>query len=546
MHATSQSIEEGSTGLNAADQEVADRRERDQNEYIRERDDVLVNNLPPGRLKALEKHIALMHQLDDALIGKPSCFSEFNPELKKAIKRKNKYGELLQAETDFYRRSWKTQGWNLVAGGNGFLLCFGVGTVLSNALGMPWLALVISPVIWSLTERLIPMIRAMSWRNKHADVDYPHIMRISGQKIRDQVRQLFNLNPKKYMVNGQVLTAAQYREILSLFNAWKGKVKTDDLPYFSYSFWYSVRTVILNLCTSPAFLKTPGGVAASLVSLAVAGIFAGASTSVIAQACRRHAYKKENPDNWRRGEFLVKSPNVWKAEKNLLKAKFALMDAYLKKHSDKKTRKSFKFSQAILSMEMLKVGMKSERLTSIAYEISRLAQEESAFGEDGFSDVAGNRIDALCGLMGKAACLVPAILFNQLVAMKYTSAGFGVVTGISVTLALNIVLIMGFSFRKELEFPGRYMIEFVYACVDALNDAHGEADKYANNGTPALGGSVIPPSEGEVDSLGEDVGDSDDVTSANDNPVLPRRLNPANQTNPDGASEKDEESSDGD
>jgi hypothetical protein len=237
---------------------------------------------------------------------------------------------------------------------------------------------------------------------------------------------------------------------------------------------------------------------------------------------------------------------VWKAEKNLIKAKFALMDAYLKKHSDKKTRKSFKFSQAILSMEMLKVGMKSERLTSIAYEISRLAQEESAFGEDGFSDVAGNRIDALCGLMGKAACLVPAILFNQLVAMKYTSAGFGVVTGISVTLALNVVLIIGFSFRKELEFPGRYMIEFVYACVDALNDAHGEADKYANNGTPALGGSVIPPSEGEVDSLGEDVGDSDDVTSANDNPVLPRRLNPANQTNPDGASEKDEESSDGD
>ena len=171
MHLTAQSIEAGSTGLNAADQEVADRRKRDQNEYIRERDDVLVNNLPQGRLKALEKHISLMHQLDDALIGKPSCFSEFDPELKNAIEKKNTYGELLQAEKDFYRKSWKTQGWNLVAGGNGFLLCFGVGTVLSNALGMPWLALVISPVIWSFTERLIPMIRATSWRNKHADVD---------------------------------------------------------------------------------------------------------------------------------------------------------------------------------------------------------------------------------------------------------------------------------------------------------------------------------------------------------------------------------------
>ena len=202
IHPTAQSIEEGSTGLNAADQEAADRREQYRNEYIRERDDVLVNNLPPGRLKALEKHIALMHQLDDALIGKPSRFSEFDPELKNAIEQKNTYGGLLQAETDFYRRSWKTQAWNLVAGGNGFLLCFGVGTVLSNALGMPWLALVISPVVWSITERLIPMMRATSWRNKHADVDYPHIMRVSAQKIRDQVRQMFNLNAKKYMVNG--------------------------------------------------------------------------------------------------------------------------------------------------------------------------------------------------------------------------------------------------------------------------------------------------------------------------------------------------------
>ncbi len=90
------------------------------------------------------------------------------------------------------------------------------------------------------------------------------------------------------------------------------------------------------------------------------------------------------------------------------------------------------------------------------------------------------------------------------------------------------------------------MIEFVYACVDALNDAHGETDKYVNNGTPALGGIVIPPLESGADSQSEDVGDSDDVTSANDNSVLPRRLNPANQTNPDGASEKDDESSDGD
>ena len=542
---TTSSPENGATELTAADREAANRREWYRKEYIRERDNVLVNNLSPDRLNLLEKHIGLMHQLDNALTGKPSCFSAFETQLTKAISKKHKYEKLLQAETDLYRTSWKTQGWNLIAGANGFLLCFGVGTILSNALGLPWLALAISPVLWTLTERLIPMIRATSWRNKHADVDYPHIMRVAARKIRDQVRQMFGLNPKKYLVNGKVLIAAQYREILSLFDAWKGKVKTDDLPFFSYSFWYSVRTVILNLCTTPAFLKTPGGMAVSLLSLAVSGVFAGASTSVIAQACRRHAYMKENPATWRNGEFLVKSPNVWRAEKKLLDAQFELLDKFAATGPELIKAADFDFSKAALRMEMLKAGMKSERLTSVAYEISRLAQEKSALGEDGFSEVAANRLDALCGLLGKATCLVPAILFNQLVAMKYTSAQFGLPMGVSVAVALNIVLIMGFSFRKELEFPWRYMIELVLACVDALNDARGDIDKYANNnGAAALEPAVTTTSEVGEASRCNSESDNDDAAAKNGSPVVQRRLNLTNMTNPDGDSASDEESSD--
>ena len=189
--------------------------------------------------------------------------------------------------------------------------------------------------------------------------------------------------------------------------------------------------------------------------------------------------------------------------------------------------------------------MKSERLTSVAYEISRLAQEKSAFGEDGFSEVAANRLDALCGLLGKATCLVPAILFNQLVAMKYTSAQFGLPMGVSVAVALNIVLIMGFSFRKELEFHWRYMIELVLACVDALNDARGETDKYANNnGALALEPAGTTTSEVDDASRCSGESDNDDAAAKNGSPVVQRRLNLTNMTNPDGASASDEESSD--
>ena len=318
---TAQSPEEGAAPQNGSESEAVMRRNQEKVALTKERDHVEANNLSPKRVKELERHLDLMHAMDDAIVGKASRFSTFELQMAKLIKREERYLNLLRQETNYRKTSWTTPGWNLVAGGNGFLLCFGMGTLTASALGKPWAALVISPLLWSGTERLIPTIRATSWRNRHADVDYAHIMCVAARAVRDWLRQMFGLNPKKYLVKGEILTASQYRQTLSLFNAWKGKVATDDLPYFSYTFWYSVRIIVLNLCTTPAFLKTPVGVAVSLVSLGISGILAGASTSWIFQTARRHAYKKENPDTWRNGEAIVKSQDLWNAEKMLLEAK---------------------------------------------------------------------------------------------------------------------------------------------------------------------------------------------------------------------------------
>jgi hypothetical protein len=363
-------------------------------------------------------------------------------------------------------------------------------------------------------------------------------MRVAARAVRDWLRQMFGLNPKKYLVKGEILTASQYRQTLSLFNAWKGKVATDDLPYFSYTFWYSVRSIVLNLCTTPAFLKTPVGVAVSLVSLGVAGTLAGASTSWIFQAARRHAYKKENPDTWRNGEIIVKSLNLWRAEKKLLEAKIKLLDAYGNDDVDTDTGESIAYSKKRLEAEIYKAGMKSGRLTSIVYEISCLLQKKNASGENEWSEVAGNRIAFLCGLLGKAACLIPAILFNQLVAMKYTSAEHGLATGITVALFLNTLLIMGFSFRKELEFPWRYMLSLTSACVDVLNKSRGIEDKYANNDVAA--GVVVSV---DTDPHRNMAPESCSVSSTDEDTNVRVRRFTVDGTNPDGASVSDDSSS---
>lgn len=522
---TKDSPENGAAQSNRDGIDTVSRRDRLTAALIKEQDHVAANNLSPKRAKELARHLDIMHALDDAISGKASRFSSLSFELAKLIEREKIYVDLLQHETNYRKTSWTTQGWNLVAGANGFLLCFGMGTLTANALGKPWAALAISPLLWSITERFIPMIRATSWRNRHADVDYPQIMRIDARAVRDWLRQMFDLNPKKYLVKGEILTASQYRQTLSLFNAWKGKAPTDDLPYFSYTFWYSVRNIILNLCATPAFLKTPAGLAVSIVSLGVSGIFSGASTSLIFQTARRHAYAMENPDSWRNGETIVKSTGLWRAEEKLLKAKIKMLDAYETACRETGGHESFAYSRKTLEAEIYKAGMKSARLTSIVYEMTCLVQKKDASGEEEWSEVAGNRIAFLCGLLGKAACLVPAILFNQLVAMKYNSAEHGLATTITIALFLNTLLIMGFSFRKELEFPWRYLLSLASACVDVINKSRGIEDKYAHNDADVA------------------VADSVDTVDTDADTNIPMRLFTADPIDPDGASVHDETTS---
>jgi hypothetical protein len=276
----------------------------------------------------------------------------------------------------------------------------------------------------------------------------------------------------------------------------------------------------------------------SLITLAIAGCLAGASTSLIFQAARRCAHRKENPTNWRNGETIVKTRSLWEAEKKVLEAKMKLLDAYYNAAKNKETTKSLILYKATLTAEIYRAGMKSARLTSIVYEISRLLQEKTTPGEDGSGEVAGNRIGALCGFLGKTTCLIPAVLFNHLVTIQYAGEQFSLAQNIGVLLAQNTLLIIGFSFRKECEFPWAYMIAMVLALVDGLNVCRGKKDKYDHNDVTTSVATMLDTSS---DNAAREASDDKESTDASRTHI--KNSSRTKGQNPDGASDADETSS---
>jgi len=170
---------------------------------------------------------------------------------------------------------------NFLSGATAFLICFGVGTLTSSALGEPVYGWAISTAMWALSERFIPMIRNTTWVNHHAERAYPLLGNLIQRAARDAVRNLAGIKPRHANDNNQQPSLKD----INFPQAWKGKMLTDDLPYYFYTLCYGLRYTII------AGLDLPATSAASLVSLLAAGTLAGAFTAVTMQYTRRQQYQ---------------------------------------------------------------------------------------------------------------------------------------------------------------------------------------------------------------------------------------------------------------
>lgn len=165
--------------------------------------------------------------------------TELQKELRVALDR---YGQMIdeakQRNHDYFPCEFAS---NFLSGATAFLMCFGVGTLTSSALGEPVYGWAISTAMWALSERFIPMIRNTSWGNQHADKSYPLLGNLIQRAARDAVRNLAGIKPRHANDNNQQPSL----EDMDFSQAWKGKMRTDDLPYYFYTLCYGLRYTII-------------------------------------------------------------------------------------------------------------------------------------------------------------------------------------------------------------------------------------------------------------------------------------------------------------
>lgn len=441
-----------------------------------------INNLPTDTLLALESYVEILTEMQTAVEGKESRFARHPEELALLTQNHKNLLDLLKRDMNHYRASSATQMWNLASGLMAFVLCFAPGTLASSALARPWLAIVVSPFFWILTERLIPMIRATNWTNKHADTTYPLLMRLVERTARDWIRALAGLAVKKYPGKTKTeapMTARAYLSTLSMAIAWKGKVGTDDISYLHYTLFYALRHVFSTLFTTTAFLRTGPGVAISLCSLFIAGCCAGASTSATLQARRRNAYKSENPKNWEAGQSLVKSREIWAAEALFIESQINLLDAYSVGLSDDDISSKVRLCRGLMKTESEKANIKSGWLTSFKFEIGCLFQEKRLPGSRDAGEVAGRRVETIASYLGKATALAPAVAINQMLTLPFTTEDHTTIVRVLVGTFAAIALIFFFGFRKEAEILWRAVVGIILGLADVIKiRLLGASDKY--------------------------------------------------------------------
>nr|WP_314623187.1 hypothetical protein [uncultured Noviherbaspirillum sp.] len=452
------------------------------------------NGLGPASLNAKQLYLMIQTDLKKAIDGESSRFDKY-PGEKDALLKANKILEtLINADIDYYKDGLRKELLTASSGALSYLLTFCTGTLLASALNTPLLSPLVIGICWTLCERFPPMMRATSWSNTHADVSYPDIMYMAMRSSQDWVRQLAGLNPKKFIRDGKVMTAFEILKEYEVFRAWAGKVLSDDLPSHTFTLTYIIRNVSLRLLPDPGFLATLPGKAVSLGSLAFAGLCAGGTAALGFQGIRGCQYKAAHPLDRERGETLVKSREIWKAEFEKEKAKYALAEKYLEEAKVdieqgnleavvEKTARVIAFMKA----DMDKAIEKSEFWRSLLYEFLCLFRGKTLLGESDSGEVAGKLRQTISGFFAKIGCLMPSALFSTFVLPAFASSNDSLTQQLGLLILSPIILILGFGLRKELEIIVSAIMGLVAGVMDVLSFKKTGKDKYKNTLNPGAG-----------------------------------------------------------
>jgi hypothetical protein len=358
------------------------------------------------------------------------------------------------------KAGYAKHGWNLVAGGVGNLLCFGIGGSLSTLAANPLLGLGINTTLWTFAEPLISMMRATTYTNPYLDLYMvrQHLQAraareaLDGTSALDRNRKFAWTNPASG--DTEWLNAADWLARTSWLTLWGGKHLTDDAPYHLYSAAYGAANCLPELISSSLYdRKTTQGLWTSIGVRTGAGMIAGAALQECVQLLRAGQAKHTGGR-----EVVTKTLSLWKDEA-------AWLDLLLNDIENQRGQVGItpiqKQAYDTLRLSVMlwheKAVAKSALTTSILYEWRAMVQSKrQAIGID--PEVPGKRLDTAASFIGKALSQVSGIAVGTLAPKAVASPVPWIRWAGYLVPPLASIGAGGFIIRRELEASARVML----------------------------------------------------------------------------------------
>ena len=361
------------------------------------------------------------------------------------------------------RAGYGKHAWNLVAGGAGNLISFGIGGALGTLASNPLLGLAVNTTLWTFAEPLVSMLRASTFTNPYLDL-YMVRQRLQARAAREALDGTSHLErnhkfPWKDKDTGETdwLNATDWLARTSWLNLWGGKHMTDDVPCHIYSVIYSVTNCLPEFAGPVLYDDSNRGKWTRTGIRTVGGAVAGACLQECVQLLR--AWQAEQTGG---KEIVTKTTALWKEEAVVVG--MILQDIEARRGQAKLTTQqehAYTMLHRSFTLWHRKAVAKSMLMTSVLYEWGAMLQpKREAIGID--PEVPGKRLYTVASFIGKGLAQLPGLGTSQLAAQAVKSPVPWIRWVGYVVPPLAMIGAAGFIVRRELEVVAHTMLSAVH------------------------------------------------------------------------------------
>ncbi|RYE81128.1 MAG: hypothetical protein EOO80_01955 [Oxalobacteraceae bacterium] len=369
------------------------------------------------------------------------------------------YLQKLGAFETAVKAGYGKHAWNLVAGGAGNLVSFGLGGAVSTLTSNPLLGLAVNTTLWTFAEPLVSMIRATTVTNPYLDL-YMVRQGLQARAAREALEGTSHLERNykfawrdKDSGETEWLNAADWLARTDWLTLWGGKHMTDDMPCHIYSVIYSATNCLPEFTHPDLYANSNAGKWTRTGIRTAGGAVAGACLQECIQLLRAWQADKTGGK-----ETVTRTTALWKEEARVVEMILEDIDA---RRAAPNLTKQQAHAYAMLHRSFIlwhqKAVAKSTLLSSVLYEWGAMLQpKRRAIGID--PEVPAKGLYTAASFIGKGLSQLPGLATSQLGAEAVKSSVPWIRWVGYVVPPFAMIGAAGFVVRRELEVAAHTML----------------------------------------------------------------------------------------